>query len=202
MTVERGQSWGQRTAPPADLVVVANDAAAGAVVQRRRSAEEPLPPIGLLAGDLRRTLGGLPVAALDAEVGRFVVDLGMAELDGRPCWFVSHLVARRRWWTGDALAVMNAEFLGRWDVAPRSHPNDGRLDVLRVRGMRLGQRWQAWRRLPTGTHVPHPSITTERVTTLDVTFAEPTPIRLDGVVAGSARHLVVRVEPDALTVCL
>ncbi len=25
---------------------------------------------------------------------------------------------------------MNAQFLGRWDVAPRGHPNDGRLDVL------------------------------------------------------------------------
>jgi hypothetical protein len=202
MTVERGHGWGERTAAPADLVVVRNDAEAGALAQRRRSAGEPIPPIGVLDGDLRRTLGGLPVASLDGEVGRFVVDLGVAELDGRRCWFVSHLVARRRWWTGDVLAVMNAEFLGRWDVAPRSHPNDGRLDVLRVSRMRLGQRWQAWRRLPTGTHVPHPSIATERVTTLDVTFAQPAPVRLDGVMAGSVSHLVVRVEPDALTICL
>jgi len=201
MTVERGQSWGERIAPPADLVVVADDVEAGALVQRLRGAGEPLPPVGLLAGDLRRTLGGMPVRELDREVGSFVVDLGVAELDDRPCWFVSHLVARRSWWVGGLLAVMNAEFLGRWDVAPRSHPNDGRLDVLRVHRMRPGQRWQAWRRLPTGTHVPHPSIATERVTTLDVTFDEPTPVRLDGADAGAARHLAVHVEPDALRVC-
>ena len=58
------------------------------------------------------------------------------------------------------------------DVAPRAHPNDGRFDVVEVSAaMPARARLQAWRRLATGTHVPHPDITTRRGVD-DVTDAE------------------------------
>ena len=64
---------------------------------------------------------------------------------------------------GPIVAVMNVDRLGRWDVAPRAHPNDGALDVVEVdAAMGVRARWQARRRLPTGTHVPHPAIRTRR----------------------------------------
>ena len=56
------------------------------------------------------------------------------DADGRRLTAVAHVVARGGgpWWRGPIVAVMNADRLGRWDVAPRAHPNDGRLDVVEV----------------------------------------------------------------------
>jgi hypothetical protein len=202
MTVERGRDWGERRARPPDVVEVADDAAAGALVNRLRAAGKPLPPIGLRAGDLRRTLGGADTGLDAGEVGWYPVDLGVATFGGHTRWFVSHLVARRGWWRGEVVALMNAEFLGHWDVAPRSHPNDGRLDLVRTVDLRVGDRWKAWRRLAGGTHVPHPQITTGRVDDLALSFARPLTVRLDGVACGRTNELRVHLEPDALVVCI
>jgi hypothetical protein len=82
-------------------------------------------------------------------------DLGSVLLDGRQHWFVAHLVGRRSWWRGRIFAAMNAQFLGRFDVAPRGHPNDGLVELLDVDpALGLSDRVKAWRRLPTGTHGP------------------------------------------------
>jgi hypothetical protein len=202
VTVEKGQSWGERAARPPGLVEVRDDAAAGRVVRECRRAAATIPPLGLLGGDLRRTLGGGPVASLGDEVAVFTIDLGIVMLEGLPWAFVSHLVARRSWWWGEVLAAMNAEFLGRWDVAPRSHPNDGRLDVLHAVHLRPVDRWKVWRRLPTGTQLPHPGIRAQRIAATEVRLRRPLPVRLDGVTVGHARDLVIDVEPDALTVCI
>ena len=159
MTIERGQDWGRRVDRPDELVEVADDAAAGALVTGLRRAGRPLPPLGLLAGDLRRTLGRPDaVTALDRQVSEFTVDLGVVTVAGEEHWFVSHVVARRSWWRGEVVAAMNAEFLGAWDVAPRGHPNDGRLDLVRVQDLSVSDRWKAWRRLPSGSYLPHPGI--------------------------------------------
>ncbi len=64
--------------------------------------------------------------------------------------------------------------------------------------MGVGQRWKAWRRLPAGTHVPHPGITVRRVAAVQLD-AGGRHVWIDGVDAGPARALSVRVEPDALT---
>jgi hypothetical protein len=184
------------------MVEVRDDAVAGRLVREARAGGRAIPPIGLLGGDLRRTLGGADVEHLGAEVAGFMIDLGLAEMGGSEWPFVSHLVARRRWWSGELLAVMNAEFLGRWDVAPRGHPNDGRLDVLHALDLSVGDRWKAWRRLPTGRQLPHPQIAVQRSASVRITLARPLPVRLDGVAVGSFAEIAVRVEPDALTVCI
>ena len=125
------------------------------------------------------------------------MDLGSVLVDGRHHWFAAHLVARRSWWRGRVVAVMNAQWLGSWDVAPRSHPNDGLLDVFDV-SMSVGDRLKARSRLPLGTHVPHPDIAQQRVSSLQVELGRPTPIRLDGELVGKASALSLRIEPDAL----
>ena len=203
MTIERGQDWGRRVDRPAELVEVPGDAGAGALVTQLRRAGRPLPPVGLLAGDLRRTLGRPDaVATLDQQVSEFTIDLGVVTVAGEDHWFVSHVVARRSWWRGEVVAAMNAQFLGSWDVAPRGHPNDGRLDVVRVEALSVSDRWKAWRRLPSGTHLPHPGIEARSVTELELTLADPLAVRVDGIVVGTADRLAVRIEPDALTVCV
>ncbi len=203
MPIRRGEEWGRAAPLPAEGVVVRSDAEARAVVTAARRAGRPVPPLGLLGGDLCRTLGGSGDEArlwsADALTAR--ADLGAVLLDGRLHWFVAHLVARHSWWRGRVVAAMSAQFLGRWDVAPRSHPGDGQLDLLDVdSSMSMGERWRARSRLPAGTHVPHPAITERRVRAAQVDLARPTPIWLDGEQVGTATSLSLRVEPDVLTV--
>jgi hypothetical protein len=203
MTARRGEDWGRRVARPVELVEVVDDAAAAAAVEAHRRDGRPAPVLGLLGGDLRRTLGGREtVDHVGDEVGEYPVDLGVVALDGVERVFVSHLVARRSWWHGEIVAAMNAEFVGSWDVAPRGHPNDGRLDIVHVVDVGLTERWKAWRRLPTGTHVPHPGITVRSTSVLELTLARPLTVWLDGREAGGTDRLAIRTEPDALTVCI
>jgi hypothetical protein len=204
VTVEKGVDWGGTGPVPDDLVLVRTDAEARAAVVAARASGGPLPTLGLLGGDLARTLGGGRDGAGDGsrlrEAGTLAtVDLGVARLDGVAHPFVAHLVARRSWWRGRVVAVMNAQFLGAWDVAPRAHPGDGRLDVLDG-DLGLGDRWKARRRLPAGTHVPHPGIEQRRTASWSTTFARPTPVHLDGTAVVTARTVVVEVEPDVLRV--
>lgn len=199
MTIEKGRPWGEPGALAADGVLVRTDTEARAVVEQARRRSAPIPPLGLLGGDLCRTVGGKGDEARlrGTDAVRLPVDVGSVLVDGRQHWFVAHLIARRSWWTGRLFAAMNAQWFGRWDVAPRSHPNDGRLDVFDT-SMPIAERFKARSRLPTGTHVPHPLITERRMTAIQVDFDHPTPVWLDGERVGAARHLSLRVEPDAL----
>lgn len=199
MTIRKGELWGAPGPLPAHGITVRSDREAREIVTAARRANEPIPPLGLLGGDLCRTLGGSgDEARLRSDAAmQLPVDLGAVLVDGRLHWFVAHLVARRSWWTGRVVAAMNAQYLGVWDVAPKGHPNDGRLDVLDG-DPPFGQRWQARRRLVTGTHVPHPAIEERRVTAVQLDLARPTPIELDGEAMGTATSLSIRVEPDAL----
>ena len=199
MTIRKGEPWGEPGRLPDDGVVVRSDAEARADVTAARRAGATPPVLGLLGGDLCRAVGGAGDEARLRSGGGVVlpVDLGAVLVDGRLHWFVAHLVARRGWWRGRIVAAMNAQHLGSWDVAPRGHPNDGRLDVLDG-DLPLGQRWQARRRLATGTHVPHPGIEERHVAALQVELAPGTKVWLDGEPLGVARTLSIRVEPDAL----
>ena len=207
MTIEKVEAWGRpaRELDAGPAVEVHTDAEARAVVEQARRANAQVAPVLLLGGDLARTVGatGDRDHATGPDALALPCDVGSVLLDGRQHWFVAHLVARRSWWRGRVLLGMNAQFLGRWDVAPRSHPNDGRLDVLDVdESLSLTQRGKARRRLPTGTHVPHPAIHVTRVAAVQETFTPPLDVWLDGTAMGPVRNLSLRVEPDALTVVI
>lgn len=199
MTIERGQSWGHHGRLPGSGVVVRSDAEARAVVEAARRAGDPLPALGLLGGDLCRSVGGRGEQdrLQSADAMTLPVDVGSVLVDGRQHWFVAHLVVHRPRWAGRFFVAMNAQHLGTWDVAPRSHPNDGLLDILEGK-LSFGDRWQARARLPSGTHIPHPAVTEQRVKARQVSFDRPMPVWLDGESFDDASHLSIRVEPDAL----
>lgn len=200
MTIEKGQPWGSAGALPADGITVHSDAECRRVLTAARREDREPPTIGLLGGDLCRTVGGrgLVDRLHTPDAVTLPMDLGSVLVDGRHHWFAAHLVARRSWWRGRVVAVMNAQWIGRWDVAPKSHPNDGLLDVFDG-DPSLDDRLKARTRLATGTHVPHPDIAVRRVAALQLDFDRPTPVWLDGERIGSARSLSVRIEPDAWT---
>lgn len=201
MNIGKGEDWGTSEPLPDDAVEVPDDRTAAEAVAAARRENRPVPPLRLTGGDLARTLGGRrDGSGAPTEPGICLpVDLGAVLLDGRMHWFLAHLVARRSWWRGRIVVVANAAFIGDWNVAPRAHPGDGRLDVLDG-DLPLRDRLAARRRLPTGTHVPHPAINQRRTAATQFEFSRPTPIELDGRRIGRATTLSVRVEPAAVRV--
>ncbi len=201
MTIGKAEDWGE-AGPLSSLGVVAHsDARARRAVTAARRLGTAVPELGLVGGDLWRTLGaprGGEGRLRTAEARRLPVDLGAVLIDGVMYWFTAHLVARQGWWRGPILAVMNAQFRGHWNVAPKAHPNDGRLDVLEV-SMGTAERLKARSRLRSGSHVPHPDIRERRVTAAQFDLPPNTTVWLDGqAVTRRASALSVRVEPDAL----
>lgn len=205
MTVEKGRAWGAPGPLPDGAVLVRTDAEAREVLEDARRRREEFPAIGLLGGDLCRTLGGRGDEARlrGDEVLLATVDVGEVLLDGRVKYFVAHALVRGpSWWRGEIVAAMNAQFLGRWDVAPKAHPGDGLLDVVEVdASVGIGDRWKAWRRLPSGTHLPHPRLTVRRIPAVQVDVAGRR-VWLDGAREEPADALSIRVRPDALTVAV
>lgn len=201
MTIRKGESWGHAAPLPTGGAIVHTDAEARAVVSRARRSGAPVPTLGLLGGDLCRTLGGPgdERRLWSDDAMTFPCDLGVAEVDGERHWFVAHAIARRSWWQGRAVAAMNAQWLGSWDLGPRSHPNDGLLDITDG-SMPMGDRLKARRRLPTGTHLPHPALTVTRTARADLVLEPSLDVWLDGERIGRCGHLVLSIEPDALRI--
>jgi hypothetical protein len=204
MTIRRGRDWGAPGRLATDAPVVATDA--GLAAAWEAGARE----VGLVGGDLHRTLGSPrhdEASLRRGEGTRCAVDMGEAELtraDGRVevLHFVAHAVAT----TGPGplfrartVVAMNATHRGGQDLGPRAHPNDGLLDVTDGR-LGLGESLRAYRRMPTGSHLPHPRLTTSRTRELTVDLPGGARVALDGVAAGRAVRLVLRCLPDALVV--
>jgi hypothetical protein len=194
MRFRRGEDWGEAAPLPPLAVEVPTDAGLAALV----AAGEPR-PLRLVGGDLLATIGGASPGRL---VRRVSIDVMAVDADGAQITAVAHVVARgRSWWRGPIVAVMNADHIGGWDAAPRAHPNDGMLDVVEVdAGMSVRARWQARRRLPTGTHVPHPAIAMSRARQRSWTFERALRLWVDGIEHGAVRSLGVAIEPDGVIV--
>jgi len=155
--------------------------------------------LAAVSGDIHRSLGA-PVA--ERATSAVTLDLIECRVDGRLYRAAAHVVARRPgrlgWWRGPIVMVMVSGHLGRFEPAPRAHPGDGLLDVIEVSGsMNLRQRIMARRRSRTGSHLPHPDISTTRVRDLRRSFDESLTIFVDGASAGVSRHLDVAVVAAA-----
>lgn len=197
MTVRRGDQWGEPAARPAGAVEAFSDDELAAAI-----AGGGTRPVVVRGGDLHRAVGG---PSGDQVLRRLPIDVMRVTADGIGAVAVAHVVVRRRgragWWRGPVVGVLNVDHIGDWDVAPRAHPNDGWLDVVEVSAsMSLRARWQAWRRLPAGTHVPHPEISVRRSSAEHLEFGEPIGLWIDGMDRGTVHSLSVRVAPDAATI--
>jgi hypothetical protein len=193
VTIRKGAEWGEATTHPPDALELTSDAALATAIERHETR-----PLLVRGGDLHRSLG----SPRGAAARRLPIDVIRVITDDVDRIAVAHVVARRRgpsgWWRGPIVCVMNGDHLGPWDVAPRAHLNDGRFDIVEVSpAMSLRHRWQARRRLPTGTHVPHPDISTRQAVEQSLELGEQLGVWVDSVWCGSAQSMSVAIEPDA-----
>jgi len=199
MTISKGETWGDPGELDPGAPMARDDAEVARLVEEGRTDL----PIGLLGGDLHRTLGSPPEERLHAGGLVYPIDLLEVRLDGAPARLAAaHVVARRgAWWRHETAVAMNASFVGLLDLGPRAHPNDGLVDVT-VGRLPWRDRRLARSRMRSGSHLPHPGLRTSRVRRWELELDHPTPVALDGVEVGVARHLVVEVLPDrARVIC-
>ena len=199
MPIRAGEQWGANRPLPEGAPIVASDAELRDLVIDHRDRGRPIPVVGLLGGDLCRTLGGHgDRARLEGpDAVTVAVDLGTAIIDGAPTVFVAHLVVGRPFASGTV--VMQAQWLDDLDLGPRSHPGDGWLDVTSG-SVPIGQRRTARRRARTGTHLPHPGLRHERKRAGSLEFDRPTAVVIDGVPSGRHRRVEFGIEQAALRV--
>jgi diacylglycerol kinase family enzyme len=194
---------------PSGAVVAGDDASAASAIEPCLDREGRLPEVVLVAGDMARTMGGGTEGRVrpGATLVRAPVDvIRVAAADGRTGTALAHVVVRSArsrvsWWRGAVVLVMNAQFIGPYDVAPRSHPNDGRLDVVWVDPkMSLRQRLAARQRARTGTHLPHPQMRSQSLRAIEVSMGREVDVWLDGRWWASTTVLTVSAIPDAAVV--
>ncbi|CAB4730856.1 unannotated protein [freshwater metagenome] len=209
MTIKKGESWGE----PGELEdsghVVASDIELAELLQSYRDSQQVAPVIGLVGGSLHRTLGApqRDESALRSGQGyQFSIDVGILGFqdplgESNEVLFVAHMLAltdsKMRLWKGRTVIAMNAGFVGDLNLGPRSHPNDGRLDV--TDGQLVGsQRKQALRRAPSGTHVPHPDLVETRVRSrVEVSGDTRFQFCADGKFRGCSSQFWIMCLPDA-----
>lgn len=172
MTIRKGEAWGSpgRLAP--DAPRADSDSAAAALVAAGTRE------LRITGGDLARTLGVTERTLSRDEQMLLPVDVLQVEFsDGSSRLAVAHVVysraGRPRW------VAMNAAFVGRWNIAPRAHPGDGKVDLVTF-DLGVVDWLKARARLPTGTHVPHPQIAARARAVHEITPQRGGRLQLDG----------------------
>jgi diacylglycerol kinase family enzyme len=217
--IRKGEPWGEPTDARPDVTVAGDDRALASSVADAPGALVRFEPTE--SSDLARALGLHTVSSTGIEVAldTLRVDdthdgvnaVNAIVLGTRPdrvrAWTratqVRVEVDGRERFTGHATTVVvaNGQFVAGLDVVPRGHPGDGRIEV-QVYGLARGERAGMRRRLPTGTHVPHPRIMQATGRRVVVTAERPLPLELDGRRSGRTLTLTVEVNPATLRLLL
>lgn len=186
MVVRRGEDWGSDGIPSGSVPRAFDD---GQIFDLLRTGHREF---CVVSGDLARTLGSsssMPTAAF-RRVPLDLIQITLRLDDGsiREVIAASHCFIRRSWWrggvfTGKVLLICNAQYFRGLDVAPRGHPNDGKIEILEF-SSQLGSRdrLKVFRRSRTGDHLPHPFIRF-------VQCASPTRVDTSGVVFVDGRKI-------------
>lgn len=196
MPIERGQDWGWEATDASPERVCESDAELAAAIA------VGVPLVRVVDGDIARTLGLARRRSSEPATWHVPLDALRMWLDDRePIVAAAHI--RIGSWSsrGTRYAIMNAAFVGNQNLAPRAHPGDGFADVV-TSALTGADRFKAWRRASTGTHVPHPDISIRRSRDETLHFDSPRRIHVDGHASARATRVRVEVVPRAIVVAL
>ena len=219
--LRHGEPWGHAATRPPDVEVTGDDADLAAAATNHPDELVRFRPSP--QSDLARALGLGYDAAGTTEVAIDTLAVRGDGLDGdgdavpavnavvlgappdRLRWVarsvsVAVRLDGRPWFTGRATTVVvaNGQFLGTADLVPRGHPGDGWAEV-QVYALGRRERTGMRRRLPTGTHVPHPRIAGGRARRVEIEVAgRGLPLEIDGRRQGRSRRVEVALVPASI----
>lgn len=196
LPIAKGEEWGHPGELPAQAPVAATDGEAAQLVGQDAG------PIGLSGGDLARTLGIR--APYDRSTPKHLVPVDAVHIeldDGSRYVSIAHVVLGDLRRNRSTAAIMNAAFIGTRNIAPRAHPGDGKVDVVQM-DLDVGDRMKAWKRMTTGTHVPHPAIVVRKRSEGIVEVTRPRQVRVDGHLVGRSAGVRYYVIPAAIVVAV
>lgn len=196
MSLRPGDEWGSEATRSADLDVSGDDAdlaaavagaPEGVLIRFRPSAGSDLArALGLRAGGSPTgrevPMDALAVTGAGLAVNAVVWGVPVHQL--RP-WHRRRPVVlavdggAASTAAATTVVVLVGEHVGGFDVSPRGHPGDG-VGELQVYALDPGQRRPMAARLGSGTHLPHPQITTRRMRRVSVRSKVPLPLEVDG----------------------
>lgn len=206
MTIRKGEQWGEPCSAPIGLPEFATERDLGCRVRSNGIIPEAI----LKSGTLIQALG-TATPKTDRERIKVMIDLikvAYTNLDGsdRGDIAVGSVLIGRRSWLGPLCIVSNCGYLGTRELLSKAHPNDGVMDVLTVSSsMPFMQRLQAWRRIPTSSHLPHPDISTKQIERFswpvdgNESSSKRTRLVIDGESLGLVKSVRMQVIPDAIT---
>jgi hypothetical protein len=190
--IEKGKEWGEPGIVPSAIISILTDK------QLAQSATSDV--FALRGGDLFRSVGQprelhsgdpcvvVPIDAMECELtvsNEAVIVVAASS------------IIIGQWWRHSWIALTNAGWTDSLNIAPRSHPNDGRCEMLEfAREMPLRQRIIARKKMRTGTHVPHPQITARTVREASFDISRSSKVKIDGVKFSGVTHVSMRVIPD------
>ena len=205
MTIRKNENWGATAARPENLVICETDEAASQLATDFYLQQKSIPPIAITRSNLSRALGTKGADAKSKNMQATPFDLIEvtfvdASKTQQKVLALGYGLLRKSWWRGDIVAAMNTSFIGDWDCAPRSHPNDGKFDLLTVNSdMNPSQRLIASRRLRLGTHLPHPQISVKQLTSFEADCSAKPNLYIDNCKFACVNQCKFRLLPDALT---
>ncbi len=205
MTIRKNEDWGVTVTRPENLVICETDAAASQLATNYFLQQKPIPAIAITRSNLSRALGttGADIDSQNMQATPFdLIEITFADdsKTGQRVLALGYGVLRKSWWSGEIVAAMNTSFIGDWDCAPRSHPNDGKFDLLTVKSeMKPTQRLIASRRLRLGTHLPHPQISVKQLTSFEADCSAEPNLYVDNRKFVCVNQCKFRLLPDALT---
>jgi hypothetical protein len=198
MTIRKGESWGRRIPIPPLIRRVESDA------ELSRCSQSEF--ISLTGGDIHRTLGSPPSVQGHDECTLLSID-ALAIRVAKPDDSDQELIAASRIEVGSFLSplgrrrfvcVTNGGIVNTRNLAPRAHPNDGRIDVLTIdASMTFRNRLIARNRAMTGTHLPHPQISVRQDQSFHTSKLDRGErLSIDGILVREWSEIFVSIMPD------
>lgn len=199
MPISPGSKWGEEIVPPIAFCSFKSDRELGTALRDNSLDARIQGVIQITAGDYVSLLGlddlkkrttaikilvdALAISYTDRH-GHTHQDVCVGSLHiGRKLSGPLHIVTNTGWWRGH-------------DIAPRAHPNDGKLDIVDVsRTMTARQRITAWRRSLVGTHLPHPHIAYSQ-SDFYLWSGKLANLTIDGEKLGKVSRVQCRVQSD------
>ena len=205
MTIRKNEDWGTTVFRPENLVTCASDAAASQLITEYYEQKRLLPAIAIVKSNLGRALGsnGSDANAHTMQATPFdLIEITFTNESNREqvVLALGYGLLRKSWWRSEVVAAMNTSFIGDWDCAPRSHPNDGKFDLIKVKKeMNPRQRLFAWRRLGLATHLPHPQISVRQLTSFEADCSAEPNLYVDDQRFSCVKRCKFSLIPDAIT---